>query len=96
MRLDDLAFYKKNGWIIIRNFFNKNYINKIKNELLKNTNKKSNFFYYEIIKNKPKLRRIEKVSDFSKSSKNLICSKKTLNLINNLENKKNTCFLKIN
>ena len=92
MRLDDLAFYKKNGWIIIRNFFNKNYINKIKNELLKNTNKKSNFFYYEIIKNKPKLRRIEKVSDFSKSSKNLICSKKTLNLINNLEKKKYVLF----
>ena len=41
MRLDDLAFYKKNGWIIIRNFFNKNYINKIKKQffLLRNYKK---------------------------------------------------------
>ena len=72
----------------------KNNIKKIKIELLKNSRKKNNF-YYENIKKKLKLRRIERVTDFSKNSKNIICSKKTLDLINSF-GKKNIHYLKIN
>ena len=61
-----IDFYKKNGWVIVRNFYNKQLILKIKKELIKNSSKKNKFFYYEKIKNKPKLRRIEKVTDFYK------------------------------
>ena len=44
---EELNFYKKNGWIIIKNFFDKNYIIRIKKEILKKTKSKSDFFYYE-------------------------------------------------
>ncbi len=89
---EEFNFYKKNGWIIIKNFFDKNYIIRIKKEILKKTKSKSDFFYYEKIKNKSKLRRIERVTDFSKKAKNLICAKKTLSLIGNLEEKKYILF----
>jgi len=83
--------YKKDGFIIIRNFINKEIIKNIKDEI--DNNKKTNkFFYYEKIKKKRKLRRIEKISDFSKGSKNLICSKKMLNTISLIENNKHELF----
>ncbi len=88
----DIKLYKKNGWIIVRNVFDKKYVNKIKKELFKQTKKESDFFYYENINKKRKLRRIEKVSDFSKSSKKLICSKKTINIIKILEKNKYLLF----
>ena len=92
MEKNIIKFYKKNGWVIVRNFFNKKYIQKIKIELLKNSKKKNNFSYYETINNKPKLRRIEKVTNFSKNAKNIICSKNTLNLINSFEKQKHVLF----
>ena len=92
MEKNIIKFYKKNGWVIVRNFFNKKYIQKIKIELLKNSKKKNNFSYYETINNKPKLRRIEKVTNFSKNAKNIICSKNTLNLINSFEKQKYVLF----
>tara|TARA_B100000029_G_scaffold509294_2_gene598147 strand:+ start:324 stop:1103 length:780 start_codon:yes stop_codon:yes gene_type:complete len=92
MKTEHSKFYKKNGWIIIRDVFRKNYIKKIKTELLKQTKNKGKFFYYETIKNKPKLRRIERVTDFSKNAKKIICSKKTLKLIQQLEEDKYTLF----
>ena len=84
--------YKKNGWVIVRNFFRKKYIAKIKKELLKTKKKKKSFCYYETINGKKKLRRIEKVTDYSKSCKNIICSKQTLNLINKLGQKRYELF----
>ena len=92
MRKNIIDFYKKNGWVIVRNFYNKQLILKIKKELIKNSSKKNKFFYYENIKNKPKLRRIEKVTDFSKNSKNILCSKNTISLINDLEKNKYILF----
>ena len=81
MNKDIKEHYRKKGWVIVRNFFKKEYITKVKKELLKQSTKKNSFFYYEIINGKKKLRRIERVTDYSKSSKNIICSKNTLNLI---------------
>ena len=75
MRKKIINFYKKNGWVIVRNFYNKQLILKIKKELIKNSSKKNKFFYYENIKNKPKLRRIEKVTDFSKIQKTFCVQK---------------------
>ena len=92
MKKNIIKFYKQNGWVIVRNFFNKKYIKKIRIELLKNNGKKNNYFYYENIKKKLKLRRIERVTDFSKNSKDIICSKKTLNLINSFGKEKYTLF----
>tara|TARA_B100001057_G_scaffold493667_1_gene588623 strand:+ start:9022 stop:9843 length:822 start_codon:yes stop_codon:yes gene_type:complete len=79
--------YRKNGFVIIKNFINKKIIQDIRNEL---TNKKKNnkFFYYETIKKEKKLRRIERISDFSKKSKHLICSIEILKIIENLEKSK--------
>ena len=92
MKIEDINFYRENGWIIIKNVFKQSYIKKIKSELLKRTKNKEKFFYYETIKKKLRLRRIEKVTDFSKNAKKLICSKKTMKLINGLEEKKYTLF----
>ena len=88
----DIKFYKKNGWMIVRNFFNKKYLKNIKREILKKTKNKNKNFYFERIKNKLKLRRIEKVTDFSKNAKNLICAKKTQKLFEKLEGKKLILF----
>ena len=79
--------YTNNGFVIIRNFINKKIIKDIKEEL-SNKKKNNKFFYYEKINNVKKLRRIERISDFSKKSKNLICSKEILKIIMNLENSK--------
>ena len=88
----DIELYKRNGWVIVRDVFDKKYVNKIKKELIKQTKKESDFFYYENINKKRRLRRIEKVTDFSKSSKKLICSKKTVNIIKILEKNKYLLF----
>ena len=76
--------YRKNGFIIIKNFFNKDNIKNIKEQILNKINKSkqnNRNFYFEEIQNKLKLRRIEKISDFSDTSKKLINSKKILDLI---------------
>tara|TARA_B100000780_G_scaffold260069_1_gene211527 strand:+ start:196 stop:990 length:795 start_codon:yes stop_codon:yes gene_type:complete len=84
--------YRKNGFVIIKKFINPKIINEIKKELLIKIKKKNKFFYYEKISNELKLRRIEKISDFSKRSKNLICSKNIINMIAYLENQKYSLF----
>jgi len=79
--------YRNNGFVIIKNFISKKIIEEIKEEL--SQKKKNNkFFYYEKIINEKKLRRIERISDFSKKSKNLICSTEILKVIKKLENSK--------
>ena len=51
------------------------------------------FFYLENIDGeKKKLRRVEKISDFSLGCKKIINSKKIINYINSLTNKKNILF----
>ena len=87
-------YYNSYGYVIIKNFFKKKNINTIKKKIVHNIRKKKNkFFYYEkISKNKKKLRRIEKITDYSKEAKKIIYSKEILNFINFLNNKKNVIF----
>ena len=40
MENEYFKFYQKNGWVILRNFFKKDKIEKIKRELIKKTKKK--------------------------------------------------------
>lgn len=84
--------YKKNGFVIIKNFINPENVNKIKKEILVKIKKKNKFFYYEKTLKGLKIRRIEKISNFSKKSKSLIQSKNILNIIDYLEGKKHTLF----
>ena len=81
--------YHTQGWVIIKNFFTKKSVNKIKKQILikAKRSKSSDHLYFEKIGNKKKLRRIEKVSDFSKISKRMIYSKKIFNLIKKIKNK---------
>jgi len=87
-------FYNAHGYVVIKNFFKKNHINSIKKKIVSNIKKKkNNFFYYEKInRNKKKLRRIEKITEYSKEAKKTIYSKEILNFINFLNNKKNIIF----
>ncbi len=81
--------YKKFGFCIIENFFEKKIIRNIKRELnLKTKNKNNKFLYYEQINNKKKLRRIEKVSNFSSNCMKILNSKKIFEFLHKLENKK--------
>ena len=43
---ENLKIYNDNGWIIIKKFFEKKYIEKIKKELISKTKRKSDFFYF--------------------------------------------------
>lgn len=86
-------YYKINGFVIIKNFFSNNMIINIRKQVLKNIQQNQNkFFYYENNKNIKKLRRVEKISDFSESAKKLIRSKKILRLIDNIHKKRNILF----
>ena len=86
--------YKKNGWVIVRNFFEKKEIEKIKHQILNKISKtkKNKNFYYEKIGNRQKLRRIEGISDFSANSKKIIYSSKILKLIHKIKKKKFDLF----
>lgn len=94
LQLSIVAKYKKDGWVIVKNFFKKNDIKIIKSQILKKISKtkKNDFFYYETIKNKKRLRRIERISDFSETSRKIIYSKKILKLIKDIKNKKFKLF----
>ena len=86
--------YKSSGWVIIKNFFNKREINKVKNQLLNKISKSKDngHFYFEKIGNRKRLRRIERISDFSKTSKKIITSKKLLEIIYKIKKKKFDLF----
>lgn len=87
-----IDFYKKNGFVVIKDIFKTKYLENIKKRILLNANKEQNHFYYENIGKKRKLRRIEKVIDFSNDLKKIVCSKRILNIINKVENNKSTLF----
>lgn len=75
MNQKELNDYKKNGYIILKNFFQKRKIEKIRTEIIKLSKKKqNNHFYFETLsKSKKKvLRRIERISQNSKLMKSLI------------------------
>lgn len=87
-------FYTSNGFVIIQNFFDNKKIVKIKKEVTKDLYKNENeYFYYEKIKKNSKLiRRIEKISDISHQSKELINSIKIKKLLKNIFNENFTLF----
>ena len=84
--------YSQKGFFTIRNFFIRKKIIKLKKDILKQIEKKKYYFYYEKIKNKKKIRRIEKVSDEIVSSKKIILSKKIFNLLKILNKQNNILF----
>ena len=55
--------FNKKGFTVIKNFFLKEDIKKILNQIINTKNIKDKDFHYEKINNKKKLRRLEKVSD---------------------------------
>ena len=71
-------YYNEKGYVILKNFFTSKKIINLKKQLIRGISKKQNeFFYFETIKNKKKvLRRIERISDYSKSMNNFLNSKK--------------------
>ena len=72
--------YKKTGFLIIKNFFNKKDIIKTKKKILLNNKKKtSELFFYE--PNIKKIRRIENICKFSDDAKKLIHDKKLKKII---------------
>ncbi len=87
------SFYKEHGYVVIKNFLKKQHINKIKKKILL----KKNFFeneyvYYENIKNKKKLRRVEKISEQLVDVKDIVRSKKIFDLLKLLTNKNKVLF----
>lgn len=75
MNQKELNDYKKNGYVILKNFFQKKKIEKIRIEIIKLSKKKqNNHFYFETLdKSKKKvLRRIERISQNSKLMNNLL------------------------
>ena len=75
-----LENYNKNGFTIIRNFYSKNKIVKVKKSILKLTEKKkSKLFFFE--KNEKILRRIENIASFSSDAEKIINEKKLSKII---------------
>ena len=68
------SFYDKNGFAVIKNVFPKVKINKINKIVLKNLNKNSKDFFYEVNNSKKILRRVERITDHYDSVKNLVRS----------------------
>lgn len=70
--------YKKKGFLKIKNFFEKKEILTVRENIKSNIkkNNKKHFFYYEKIKKKKVLRRIEKISEYSRDAKKIIYNKK--------------------
>ena len=86
--------FENYGWVIIRNFFKKSDIEKVKDQILKKIlkTKKNKNFYYEKIGARVRLRRVERISDFSVEAKKVIYSSKILKLIYKIKKKKFDIF----
>ena len=74
--------YRKKGFIKIKNFFKKKDILLVKKNI--SDNKKKYFLYYERIKKKKILRRIENISNYNKDAKNIIYGKNIKKLLKKL------------
>lgn len=76
-------FYQKNGFVVIKNFINKNQIKNLKKKLNINIQTlEKEFSYFEKIGKKLKLRRIEKISEQINEFKTLANSKRIFRLLN--------------
>lgn len=75
--------YKKKGFVVIKNFFKKKNIQRVRKNILNLSKKKNNeLFFFE--KNKKILRRIENVSGFSKDASRIILDKKLKKIISKI------------
>ena len=89
---EQIKQYKK-GFLLIKNFFDKHEVISIKNQINRKIKQKKNKnFYFEKNKNRLILRRIEKVSDYSKSCRELLESKKLIKVLEQLQKKKVKLF----
>ena len=89
----DLNKYNNDGYVILKNFFSKSRIEKARLEILKLSKKKgNNHFYYEKLGKKTVLRRIEKISQNSKSMWNLVKDKKLQKSLKKITNLKSYLF----
>ena len=69
----DLEKYEKDGYVVLKNFFPKSRIEKVRLEILKLSKKKgNNHFYYEHLGKKKVLRRIERISQNSNKMKHTL------------------------
>ena len=84
--------YSQKGFFTIKKFFTKKKIFKFKKNIVSQIKLRKYYFYYEKIKNKKKIRRIERVSDEIASSKKIILSKKIFNLLKILNKRNNVLF----
>jgi len=89
----ELKNYKKNGYIVLRNFFPKSKIESIRLEILKQIKKKNNnHYYYENLNNKKVLRRIERISQNSKLMGRLLKENKLKFVLKQITNLKSFLF----
>ena len=86
--------YKEKGFLKIENFFKKNEILFVRENIKKNikNNDKNHYFYHEKIGKKKVLRRIEKISEYSKDAKKIILSEKIIKIIKQLTRKNYKLF----
>lgn len=81
--------FRQTGVLRLKNFFEENEINKLKENISKKIKGKNSFdSYYERINGKRLLRRIEKLSKNSKNFHNLLSQKKLINLFKKITKKK--------
>jgi len=95
MNQKELNNYKKNGYIILKNFFPKKKIERTRLEIVKLSKKKqNNHFYFETLgKSKKKvLRRIERISQNSKLMKNLLSEERLKIVLKKLTGLKSFLF----
>ena len=94
LKKKEIHDYKKKGYLLIKNFFpiKKIYLAKKSINSLLKKKKNNKHFYFEKIKNKKMIRRIEEVSEHSIVAKRILTDKKLKIIINKLVGKKNILF----
>ena len=87
-------FYYQNGFVVLKDFFSKDKISKLKNEILKKTTKDYNIdYYYEKgSKENFNLRRIEKITNYNKTVKEISESEKIKKILKSITSGKQTLF----
>ena len=89
----DISEYRNSGILKLTNFFNKDEILTLKDNLVKKIKKRNSFdCYYEKLNKKKYLRRIEKLSKNSKPFYNLLNHKDLISILRKLSRDKSFLF----
>ena len=94
LREKELNFYKSKGYIILKKFFPKNkilYSKKEINRIIKDKNNGTHF-YYENIGGRKVMRRIEKITEYSKHIKRILGDRKLKFILKQVSTKKSYLF----